>query len=376
MLRELKQNKMYAYLMLLVIAATAGHQAWRTLFNNLAVDEIGINGFQIGVIQSVREIPGFLALLVIYVLFFVREHRLSAISVLLVGVGVGLAGFFPSFYGLIFTTLIMSVGFHYFETTNKSLTLQYFNFEQAPHVFAKQKSWAAVANVAMGAFVWLLADHLSLQTSFIVTGVLVVLFAFWALFWKPENKNIPVQNKGLVLRKRYWLFYVLNFLSGARRQIFVVFAVFMLVQKYHFSVQDVALLFIINNIITYLISPYIAKGINRFGERKMLSLEYISLIFVFLGYAFIENGLVVAILYIIDHVFFGFSMGINTYFHKTGDKKDIAPSMAVGFTINHISAVVIPVCGGLLWMWHWQIPFIAGAILCVISLGFVQKIKI
>jgi len=376
MLRELKQNKMYAYLMLLVIAATAGHQAWRTLFNNLAVDEIGINGFQIGVIQSVREIPGFLALLVIYVLFFVREHRLSAISVLLVGVGVGLAGFFPSFYGLIFTTLVMSVGFHYFETTNKSLTLQYFNFEQAPHVFAKQKSWAAVANVAMGAFIWLLADHISLQTSFIVTGALVVLFAFWALFWKPENKNIPAQNKGMVLRKRYWLFYVLNFLSGARRQIFVVFAVFMMVQKYHFSVQNVALLFILNNVITYFISPYIAKGINRFGERKMLSLEYISLIFVFLGYAFIESGIAVAILYIIDHIFFGFSMGINTYFHKTGDKKDIAPSMAVGFTINHISAVVIPVCGGLLWMWHWQIPFIAGAILCVVSLGFVQKIKI
>lgn len=139
MLKELKQNKMYAYLMLLVVAATAGHQAWRTLFNNLAVDEVGINGLQLGVIQSIREVPGFLALLVIYVLFFVREHRLSAISVLLVGVGVALTGFFPSFYGLIFTTLIMSVGFHYFETTNKSLTLQYFNYEQAPYVFAKQK---------------------------------------------------------------------------------------------------------------------------------------------------------------------------------------------------------------------------------------------
>ncbi|RZT96139.1 MFS transporter [Ancylomarina subtilis] len=376
MLKELKQNKMYAYLMLLVVAATAGHQAWRTLFNNLAVDEVGINGFQLGVIQSVREIPGFLALLVIYVLFFVREHRLSAISVLLVGIGVAMTGFFPSFYGLIFTTLIMSIGFHYFETTNKSLTLQYFNYEQAPLVFAKQKSWAAVANVAMGAFIWLLAGHLSLQMNFIVAGVIIVLLAFWAFFWKPENKDIPAQNKGMVLRKRYWLFYVLNFLSGARRQIFVVFAVFMLVQKYQFSVQNIALLFIINNIITYFISPYIAKGINRFGERKMLSLEYISLIFVFLGYAFIENGLVVAILYIIDHIFFGFSMGINTYFHKTGDKKDIAPSMAVGFTINHISAVVIPVCGGLLWMWHWQIPFIAGAILCVVSLVFVQKIKI
>ncbi|MDE5416524.1 MFS transporter [Labilibaculum sp. DW002] len=374
--KELRKNIMFQYLMLLVIAATAGHQAWRTLFNNLAVDEVGINGFQLGVIQSVREIPGFLALLVVYLLLVIKEHRLSALAVLFVGLGVALTGFFPSFIGLIATTLIMSIGFHYFETTNKSLTLQYFNYEQAPYVFAKQKSWAAVANIGVGAFIFGIAHFISLQANFILIGTVIFGLGVWALFWKPADKEIVPQNKGMVLRKRYWLFYVLNFLSGARRQIFVVFAVFMLVQKYHFSIQHVAILFIINNIITYFISPYIAKGINRYGERKMLSLEYIFLIFVFLGYAFIENGLVVAILYIIDHIFFGFSMGINTYFHKTGDKKDIAPSMAVGFTINHISAVVIPVCGGLLWMWHWQIPFIAGAILCVVSLAFVQKIRI
>lgn len=367
---------MFQYLMLLVIAATAGHQGWRTLFNNFAVDEIGINGFQNGVIQSVREIPGFLALLVVYLLLVIKEHKLSAISVLLVGLGVALTGFFPSFIGLIITTVIMSVGFHYFETTNKSLTLQYFSLEQAPMVFAKQKSWAAAANISMGAFIFGIAHFISLQASFILIGAVVVCFGVWAFFWKPTDKNITPQNKGMVLRKRYWLFYVLNFLSGARRQIFVVFAVFMLVQKYEYSVQEVAVLFVVNNVITYFISPYIAKGINKYGERTMLSLEYIFLVFVFLGYAYIENGLIVAGLYIIDHIFFGFSMGINTYFQKTGDKEDIAPSMAVGFTINHISAVVIPVFGGILWMINWRIPFIAGAILSVISLIFVQKIRI
>lgn len=305
-----------------------------------------------------------------------REHRLSALAVLVVGLGVALTGFFPSFLGLIFTTLIMSVGFHYFETTNKSLTLQYFSWEQAPYVFAKQKSWAAVANISVGILILGLADFISLQAGFVLIGALVFAIGIWALFWKPVNKNIVPQNKGMVFRKKYWLFYVLNFLSGARRQIFVVFAVFMLVQKYHYSVREIAILFVINNIIAYFISPLIAKGINRFGERTMLSLEYFSLIFVFLGYAYIENAWVVAVLYIIDHIFFGFSMGINTYFQKTGDAKDIAPSMAVGFTINHISAVVIPVLGGLLWMVNWRIPFIAGVFLCMFSLIFVQKIRI
>ncbi|WP_321282030.1 MFS transporter [Marinifilum fragile] len=376
MTKDLKKNIMYQYLMLLVIAATAGHQGWRTLFNNLAVDEVGINGFQVGIIQSVREIPGFLALLVVYLLLVIKEHKLSAISVLFVGVGVACTGFFPSFWGLVFTTLIMSVGFHYFETTNKSLTLQYFSLEDSPMVFAKQKSWTAVANVSMGAFIFGIAHVMSLQASFILIGAVVFALGIWAFFWKPADKNIVPQNKGMVLRKRYWLFYVLNFLSGARRQIFVVFAVFMLVEKYSYSVQDIAVLFVVNNIITYFISPFIAKGINKFGERKMLSAEYVSLIFVFLGYAFIDNAWIVAGLYIIDHIFFGFSMGINTYFQKTGDQKDIAPSMAVGFTINHISAVVIPVLGGMLWMIDPHIPFLAGAVLSVISLGFVQLIKV
>lgn len=362
--------------MLLVIAATAGHQGWRTLFNNIAVDEIGINGFQVGLIQSVREIPGFLALLVVYLLLIIKEHRLSALAVILVGIGVGLTGLVPSFEGLLITTFIMSLGFHYFETTNKSLTLQYFNTEESPIVFAKQKSWTAIANIGMGALIFGISHVMSLQSSFIFVGIAVFLAGIWALTWKPAQQKVKRQNKGLVLRKKYWLFYVLNFLSGARRQIFVVFAVFMLVQKYHFSVQNIAILFVINNIITYFVSPLIAKGINKYGERKMLTAEYISLIFVFLGYALIDNAWVVAGLYILDHIFFGFAMGINTYFQKVGDAEDIAPSMAVGFTINHISAVVIPVIGGLLWTLHWQIPFIAGAALSVVSLIFVQKIKI
>jgi len=69
-------------------------------------------------------------------------------------------------------------------------------------------------------------------------------------------------------------------------------------------------------------------------------------------------------------------MAINTFFHKTGRPEDIAPSMSIGFTINHTSAVVIPVIGGVLWMIDWRIPFIAGAGIAVISLVFSQKVNI
>lgn len=180
----------------------------------------------------------------------------------------------------------------------------------------------------------------------------------------------------MILRKQYSLYYFLTFMAGARRQIFTAFAVFLLVKKFHFTVQEITLLFVTNNLINYFLSPFIGKCIIRFGERKVLSLEYFSLIFIFLAYASADSKLVVGLLYILDHIFFNFAIAIRTYFQKIGDPKDIAPTMAVGFTINHIAAVIFPAIGGLLWMIDYRIPFICGAAMSMISLIAVQQIRV
>jgi MFS family permease len=149
-----------------------------------------------------------------------------------------------------------------------------------------------------------------------------------------------------------------------------------MVQKFQYSVQEITLLFVLNNVINYFLSPLIGKWIIRFGERKVLSLEYGSLIIVFVAYAMTESKLMVALLYILDHIFFNFAIAIRTYFQKVGDPRDIAPSMAVGFTINHIAAVFLPAIGGLLWIVDYRIPFFGGAAMALISLVAVQLIRI
>ncbi|WP_346858231.1 MFS transporter [uncultured Draconibacterium sp.] len=374
-MKEIRKNPMYPYLMVLVLSAMAGFQGWRTLLNNFAVEEATLSGFQIGVVQSLREVPGFLVFLVVFVLLLIREHKLAAISVLVMGLGIALVGFFPSFPGLIFTTVLMSIGFHYFETTNKSLTLQHFNTTQAPIVFAKLRSFGALTNIIVGALVWAVSDYLPYKYSFLFIGLCVVAAGIFALTQNPIKKEPVAQHKKIILRKKYWLFYVLNLLGGARRQIFVVFAVFLLVERYHFTVKEIAILFVINNILAYFFNPLIAKWINKYGERKVLSLEYIGLFFIFLGYAYFQNRYYIAGLYLLDHLFFNFSIGISTYLQKIADPRDIAPSASAGFAINHIMAVVVPVMGGLLWMVDFRIPFVIGAGLSVVSLGFVQQIR-
>ena len=361
--------------MVLTICSTMGLHGWRTLFDNFAVNVIHLNGHHIGVIQSVREIPGFLALLVVYFLLIIREHRLSALSVLILGVGVAATGLLPSFHGLILTTLIMSFGFHYFETTNQSLTLQYFNKTEAPLVFGKLRSIASASNIIAGAAIFLLAPHLSYQQLYLLFGVLVIVASSWALKQNPTKRDLVPQQKKMIFKKRYWLFYNLTFMAGARRQIFIAFAVFLLVKKFNFSVQEIAALFFFNNIINYFLSPYIGKAINIFGERKVISLEYFSLIVIFVSYALVDSKIIVAILYIADHIFFNFAIAIRTFFQKIASPEDIAPSMAVGFTINHIAAVFLPALGGLLWLIDYKIVFFGGAAFSLVSLILVQFIS-
>ncbi|WP_252381111.1 MFS transporter [Desulfovulcanus ferrireducens] len=366
---------MYLFLLVLTITTAAGFQGWRTLFNNFSVEVVGINGQQMGILQSIREIPGFLALLVIYLLFLISEHRLAALSVIFLGVGVGLTGLLPSFAGLIFTTLLMSFGFHYYETLNQSLTLQYFDYSTAPIVLGRLRAVYSATNIAIGVVIFILAKFLNYTQMFICMGGLVVVGGLWAIIQDPSDKNLPVQHKKMILRSRYWLFYALTFMAGARRQIFMAFAVFLLVKRFNFTVQEVTVLFIINNVLNYFASPLIGKAINRFGERKVLSLEYLALIFIFLTYAFTESKWVAGIMYILDFIFFNFSIAIKSYFQKIAHPKDIGPSMAVGFTINHIVAVIVPVVGGILWMTDYRIPFFMGAGMSIVSLILVQFIK-
>jgi len=367
---------MYRFLAVLTISSMMGLQTWRTLFDNFAVNVAGLDGNHIGMIQSFREIPGFLTLLVVFVIMVVREHRLSATSIFVLGLGVAATGQFPTFVGLLLTTMVMSFGFHYYETTNQSLTLQYFEEDTSPLVFGRLRAIAAASNIGVGVLIYFISPVIDYPAIYLLIGGLLMAAGIWGARQDPSDKNLVPQRKEMIFRRRYWLYYLLTFMSGARRQIFVAFAVFLLVKKFGFTVQHITTLFVINNVINYYLSPFIGECIVRFGERKVLSLEYFSLIFVFLAYATVESRWLVAVLYILDHIFFNFAIAIRTYFQKIGDPRDIAPSMAVGFTINHVSAVFLPAIGGFLWLVNYRIPFICGAALSAVSLLAVQRIRI
>ena len=368
-------RRMLIFLMVLTAASQVGMQGWITLFNNFAVERAGFGGFEVGLVQSVREVPGFLALLVVYVLLLLSEHRIVALAITTLGVGVGLTGLFPSFWGLVGTTLIMSFGFHYYETLNMSLTLQYFDRTQAPLVFGRLRSVTGVSNIAVGLTVLLATKFLDYSGIYAILGGVVALAGLWALTQDPSHAGVPVQRKKMFLRRKYTLYYILTFLAGARRQVFMAFAIFLLVKKFGMGITEITGLFILNNLINVFANPLIGRAINRYGERALLTLEYGVVTVAFTVYAFSDSKLLVTFLYVLDQLVINFAMCVGTYFQKIGDPQDISPTMAVGFTINHIAAVVVPVIGGALWLWDARVVFLGGAALSLCSLAAAQFIR-
>jgi len=344
---------------------------WMVLLNNFVIEKAAFTGVEIGILQSLREIPGFLAFTVIYVLIFIKEQRLAIISLALTSIGVALTGFFPHTMGLYLTTIIMSIGFHYFETISQSLTLQWINKDHAAHFMGKMLSAKSAASLLAFSSIWLLMEKFSwsYQNTYLLFGGLALMFTlFLALAFKHFPEKTP-QTKKLVLRKRYWLFYALTFFGGARRQIFVVFAGFLMVEKFGYSVAQISTLFLINYVFNWLFAAKIGKIIGKVGERNVLKFEYVGLIIIFISYGLVENANIAAALYVIDHLFFALAIAIKTYFQKIVLPEDIASSAGVSFSINHIAAVVIPALLGMLWIINASWVFYIGTCFAVCSLG-------
>ncbi|KZB51321.1 hypothetical protein AUP42_09575 [Thalassospira lucentensis] len=343
---------------------------WMALLNNFSVEMADFTGREIGILQSLREIPGFMAFTAIFVLIILREQTFALISLLVLGIGVAISGYFPTVVGLYCTTVLMSIGFHYFETMQQALSLQWVKKERTAMVMGRQLSAKSVASLVMFGIVWAMLELLNVEYRYVYLfgGALTVIAAVFAWMAFPKFADAHPQTKKLILRKRYWLYYALTFMSGARRQIFTVFAGFLMVEKFGYDAATITLLFLLNHAINMVLAPKIGKLIGKWGERKALTFEYIGLFIVFVSYAFVENDKLAGALYVIDHLFFAMAIAIKTYFQKIADPADISSTAGVSFTINHIAAVFIPVAFGMLWLISPSAVFLSGAAMAAVSL--------
>ena len=353
---------------------------WSAVLNNFVIEMAGFTGVEIGWLHTVREIPGLLAVLVIALLLIMREQVLALSSLLLLGLATVVTAWFPSFGGLLFVTLLSSIGFHYFETVNQSLQLQWVEKSRAPQVLGRIVAVGSGASLLAYGLLVLLWDRFNLtyDAVYLVSGGATIALTLFAALAYPQFVNPVKQRNTIVLRRRYWLFYALQFMAGSRRQIFVVFAGFMMVERFGMKVSEMTALLLINYVLQMVAAPAMGRALGRFGERSVMAFEYtgLTLVFVFYGGIYWFGwGLVIAgALYIADQMFFALSFALRTYFQKIADPADIAPTAAVSFTINHIAAVFLPAGMGYLWATSPDYVFLLGAGMALIALGLVLLI--
>lgn len=361
-------------LFLMAIAMPIAFNTWSALLNNYVIEVGGFDGSDIGWLHTVREIPGFLAVGVIAIIIYMREQVLGLVSLTLLGAATMITAWFESFAGILTITMLSSIGFHYYETVNQSLQLQWLKKERAPQILGWLMAAASVATFFAYLIIVVLWEPLNLSYDlvYMVGGGVTVAIAVFCFFAYPQFEAPNPQVKKMVLRRRYWLYYALQFMAGARRQIFMVFAAFMMVEKFGFDVHEVTGLFLINLVLNTIMAPLIGKAVAAWGERRALIFEYSGLAIVFLLYGglyWFSWGVVLAsVLYVVDHMLFALALALKTYFQKIADPGDIAPTAAVAFTINHIAAVFLPFLLGYLWLISPGAVFALAAGMATISL--------
>ncbi len=367
--------------MLLYIMAAAvplSFSTWRALLNNFAIEQASFTGVEMGTLQSLREVPGFFAFGAVFLLLIFREQTLASISLILMGIGTAITGFIPSIMGLYFTTVLMSLGFHYAETMQQSLSLQLIDKDRLPIVMGKQIAVGSFTGLIVFAGLFLLLEviHLAYQWIYLAGGLATVLLAIFISKYIPHFTDGADQHKKMIIRKCYWLFYLLTFLSGARRQIFVVFAGFLMVEKFNYSASEISVLFLINGTLTIFFAPLIGRLVKTIGEKRALTFEYLGLIIIFTSYAFVDNALYASVLYILDHLFFAMAIALKSYFKKIANPADFASTAGVSFSINHIAAVILPFALGFVWIKSPTWVFLCGTFIAILSLFFSQLIPL
>ena len=361
-------------LFLMAAAMPIAFSTWSALLNNFVIEVADFDGSDIGWLHTVREIPGFLAVGVIVLLMMFREQVLGLVALVMLGIATAITAQFPSVGGILTITMLSSIGFHYYETVNQSLQLQWIDKARAPQTLG----WIISAGSAATFLAYLLivltweALGLSYLIVYWLSGGLTAVIGVFCLIAYPQFEGAHPQHQKLILRRRYWLYYALQFMSGARRQIFIVFAGFMMVEKFGFAVHEVTSLFLITLLANILSAPLVGKAVEVFGERNALVFEYVGLAVIFFLYGglyYFGWGVVLAsALYVFNHIFFSLALALKTYFQKIADPQDIAPTAAVAFTINHIAAVFLPALLGYLWLTSPGLVFLAAAGMAIVSL--------
>jgi hypothetical protein len=344
-----------------------------SLNNNFLVGEIGISGFQAGLLEAVRESMGILALGVLALIAGLAEPLIATLALVLVAAGLGAYAFVPSYATVMGMSVVWSLGFHVWAPLPSSMTLALAEPGMAGRRLGRVAASGALGSgIGLAIAFALTALGVRIRPLYVVAGAAGAVAAA-ACFGIPRGIKVP--GPKFVFRRRYGMYYGLNFLEGWRKQIALAFGGFLLVKVYGAPLLVMLGLWGANQLIGYFAAPVVGRAIDRIGERKVLTLYYLLVSLFFVVYAFVRVREVLFAVYVLDNATFVFATGLTTYVNRIAPKSEHTPTLSMGVAFNHVASVTMPFLGGILWAtlgYRWA--FLVGIPAAVASIAIVQRL--
>lgn len=317
------------------------------LNSNFVADTMGLDGRQQGFLEMARESCGVVAFGLLALMAGLAEPLIASAMLMLLAVGLSFYSFVPNLPWLIIASLVWSQGLHIWMPLPNSMTLALAEPGQAGRRLGQiSAAGAAGAGCALVVALVLHKIGLPIRPLWLVAAGAALLAAAACL---GIPRQIKTPGPRLVFRRKYSLYYLLSFLDGWRKQIFIAFAGFLLVKNYKTPLTTMLILFMCMQLVGWLMAPVVGRLIDRVGERRVLVFYYASMTLLFIGYAMIRNVHILYALFVADSAFFLCTMALTTYVNRIAPPSEHTPTLSLGVAANHIAAVLMPLVGGLLW---------------------------
>lgn len=347
---------------------------------NFFIDAIGLSEGQVLWLEGIRELPGLGLIFLAALTMRLPLMRQGSLALLLMGIGYALYALVGSFSALILVELVASFGFHLWAPLNSAIGLSLNTRDNAGRVLGTLSSVGALAGIAgMGALSLTsgLAASLPLSIYYVLGGTFIVLAAI-VLFRLPADVGATeTEPPRILIRSRYWRYYVLIFFAGARKLVLGSFITLMLVENFGLGVWHISTLTLVSSVLTFLLAPYLGSLIDRLGEQVTTPASYVLLALCCLGFAALQSLWVLIALWIVIRLAAPLGLGLSTYVYRTAPPEELTPTLTAGVTFDHISSVGVPfLVGALLPVIDYQGVFIAAAVLILISIPFARSLQV
>ncbi len=343
---------------------------------NFFVDVLGLSGKQVLWLAGIREIPGLALMFIAALIMHWPLSRRAGLSLLLMGVGFGLYATVQSFTSLIAVALIASLGFHNWMPLQSSLGLALSDKENSGRILGFLSSMGSLASIVGMGVTALLATTLPLRAFYILGGIVIAIGGVLVFRIPPDVGERKKAQPRLILRGRYWLYYVLILFEGSRMQVFGAFGTLILVQNYGLGARQISLLLVVSGLVNFLLAPRRGQLIDVFGERIMLSASYVLLALCFVGYATVHNVWFLAAMLVSINLLVTLRIGLSTYVHRIAPPEELTPTLSAGVSINHITSVSMSlVAGSLLEIVGYEWLCWGAAAVIMLSVPFALAIR-